>query len=164
MQKLLSLPMAVVTGFLFCNAASAEETQKPLEWLFVHTAKTAEVSSATTLTVPVARDIFAFTDRPNRQHGYMTAQSFATLWDAGEEDSFQADPPNAVLTWREGDKMNEVEIVITDSEAQNDGGSIVYTIGQGANLPGVGVSLDGVSLFIDGVCVGICGNHNNVIF
>ena len=84
-------------GLFFANSAIAEEA-KPAEWLFVHTAETAEMTSATTLVMPVTRDIFAFTDRPNRMHGYLNAHEYALLW-SGEGDTFKADPPNAVLTW-----------------------------------------------------------------
>ena len=108
MKSLQSL-VAITAAVFFSTSAIAEDA-KPAEWLFVHTAQTAEMTSATTLVMPVTRDIFAFTDRPNRMHGYMNAHEFVSLWDEGEGDTFKADPPNAVLTWVDGDEMKEAEV------------------------------------------------------
>jgi len=59
-------PLALVASLLLTTSAFAEEA-KPAEWLFVQTAPTAEMTSETTLVMQVTREIFAFTDRPNRQ-------------------------------------------------------------------------------------------------
>ena len=105
-MKLLQSLVAITAAVFFSTSAIAEDA-KPAEWLFVHTAQTAEMTSATTLVMPVTRDIFAFTDRPNRMHAYMNAHEYVSLWDEGEGDTFKADPPNAVLTWVDGDEMKE---------------------------------------------------------
>ena len=91
-MNLLLKPLALIALLLFTTSAIAEDA-KPAEWLFVHTAQTAEMTSATTLVMPVTRDIFGFTDRPNRLHGYMNAHEFVSLWDESEGDTFKADPP-----------------------------------------------------------------------
>ncbi len=100
-MKFLQSLVAITVAVFFSTSAITEDV-KPAEWLFVHTAQTAEMTSATILVIPVTRDIFAFTDRPNRMHGYMNAHEFVSLWDEGEGDTFKADPPNAVLTWVDG--------------------------------------------------------------
>ena len=120
---LLALVMAMGT-----QGVAAEDAAKPAEWLFVHTAQTAEMTSATTLVMPVTRDIFAFTDRPNRMHSYMNAHEFVSLWDEGEGDTFKADPPNAVLTWVDGDEMKEVELLIISAETVSNGRGISYEV------------------------------------
>ena len=120
MKTILTVVTALITGLFFNSSAIAEDA-KPAEWLFVHTAQTAEMTSDTTLVMPVTRDIFAFTDRPNRMHGYMKAHQFVTLWDEGEGDTFKADPPNAVLTWVDGDEMKEAEVLITNAKVVGDG-------------------------------------------
>ena len=79
-MKLLLKPLALIAALLLTSSAFAEEA-KPAEWLFVHTSPTAEMTSDTTLVMPVTREIFAFTDRPNRQHTYMTAHAVVSLWD-----------------------------------------------------------------------------------
>ena len=46
------------------------------EWLYVQTAETAQMTSDTTLEMPFTRDVFAFTDRPDRKQAYLTAFEF----------------------------------------------------------------------------------------
>ena len=154
MKTILTVATALVTGLFFSSSAIAEDA-KPAEWLFVHTAQTAEMTSATTLVMPVTRDIFAFTDRPNRQHGYMKAHQFVTLWDESEGDTFKADPPNAVLTWVDGGEMKEAEVLITDAKVVGDGygTAVQYSVKVEAGdvFSGLG---DGASLFIDDAASG----------
>ena len=140
---LLALVMAMGT-----QGVAAEDAAKPAEWLFVHTAQTAEMTSATTLVMPVTRDIFAFTDRPNRMHGYMNAHEFVSLWDEGEGDTFKADPPNAVLTWVDGDEMKEAELLILSAETVSHGREIAYEVKLEAGDTPADKLLGG-SLFVD---------------
>ena len=149
MKTILTLATALITGLLFSSSAIAEDA-KPAEWLFVHTAQTAEMTSDTTLVMPVTRDIFAFTDRPNRMHGYMNAHEFVSLWDEGEGDTFKADPPNAVLTWVDGDEMKEAEVLITNAKVVGDGyGTAVQSsVKVEAGETPVG-KIGGASVFVD---------------
>jgi hypothetical protein len=150
MRKIVTLASALLTGIFFSSAAIAEDAE-PAEWLFVHTAETAEMTSATTLVMPATRDIFAFTDRPNRMHGYMNAHEFVSLWDEGEGDTFKADPPNAVITWVDGDEMKEAEVLITDAEVVGfgNGRAVQYsvTLEAGDMFSGQTAAL---SVFVDG--------------
>jgi len=141
---LLALVMAMGT-----QGVAAEDAAKPAEWLFVHTAETAGMTSATTLVMPVTRDIFAFTDRPNRMHGYMNAHEFVSLWDEGEGDTFKADPPNAVLTWVDGDEMKEAEVLIISAETVRHGRGIAYQVKLEAGQMPAG-KVGSASLFVDG--------------
>ena len=141
---LLALVMAMGT-----QGVAAEDAAKPAEWLFVHTAQSAEMTSATTLVMPVTRDIFAFTDRPNRMHGYMNAHEFVSLWDEGEGDTFKADPPNAVLTWVDGDEMKEAELLIISAETVGHGREIAYEVKLLAGETPVDVA-NNASFFVDG--------------
>ena len=150
---LLALVMAMGT-----QGVAAEDAAKPAEWLFVHTAQTAEMTSATTLVMPVTRDIFAFTDRPNRMHGYMNAHEFVSLWDESEGDTFKADPPNAVLTWVDGDEMKEAELLIISAETVSHGREIAYEVKLEAGHTPVD-QLGRGSLFVDGCCSGCCGGQ-----
>ena len=118
MKNILTVATALITGLFFSSSAIAEDAE-PAKWLFVHTAETAEMTSATTLVMPVTRDIFAFTDRPNRMHGYMNASQFVSMWDEGE--TFKADPPNAVLTFLDGSDLKENEITITGASLGKSG-------------------------------------------
>ena len=140
---LLALVMAMGT-----QGVAAEDAAKPAEWLFVHTAQTAEMTSATTLVMPVTRDIFAFTDRPNRMHGYLNAHEFVSLWDFGEGDTFKADPPNAVLTWVDGDEMKEAEFSIVSAETVSHGREIAYEVKLEAGQAPAG-KVGSASFFVD---------------
>jgi hypothetical protein len=53
-----------------------------------------------------------------------------SLWDEGEGDTFKADPPNAVLTWVDGDDVHEAEVSITDAEVVGfgNGQAIQYSV------------------------------------
>lgn len=147
MKHLIAISAAFVMGVMVASSAGAEDAKK-LEWLFVHTAKTAEMTSETTLVMPVEREIFAFTDRPNRKHGYMTAKWFVGMWGDDKGDSFKADPPNAVLTWTDGDTVREQELVITNATAAADSKSVVYEVEFEAGRKADKV-LKNASLFID---------------
>ena len=158
MKTILTLATALITGLSFNSSAIAEDA-KPAEWLFVHTAETAEMTSATTLVMPVTRDIFAFTDRPDRLHRYMNAHEFVSLWDEGEGDTFKADPPNAVLTWVNGGEIKEAELLIISAETDSNHSEISYEVKLEAGELPAG-TLDAVSLFVDSVC----SDHGGVSF
>jgi hypothetical protein len=132
---------ALTSSFAFAEDKPAEE------WLFVHTAEEAQVINTTTIVIPVTRDVFAFTDRPYRKHAYMTGEQFASMWADSGSDSFKADPPNAVLTWVDGEGVKEAELVITG--ASFDGDSITYTRKHPATVQFS--NLKAVSLFVDGI-------------
>tara|TARA_B110000908_G_C10097687_1_gene377091 strand:- start:183 stop:428 length:246 start_codon:yes stop_codon:yes gene_type:complete len=76
--KFLQSLVAITAVGFFSTSAIAEDSQ-PTEWLFVHTAASAVMTSNTTLEMPVMRDIFAFKNRPNRMHGYLNTREFVSL-------------------------------------------------------------------------------------
>ena len=123
---------------------NVDDTQA--EWLYVHTAIEANATNSTTLVIPFTEDIFAFTDRPNREHKYISAEEFVSYWSEDATNSFQFDPPNAVLTSVDDDGVAEVEVVIVD--ASTDGDNITYTI-QNPKLT-ENATFEDVSLFVDG--------------
>lgn len=132
------------------SVALAEDPSAP-EWLFVHTAATAELVSTTTLVVPFQQDVFAFTDRPYRQHQYLNATQFVSLWNDAGSDSFIADPPNAVLTWADSGVVKEAEVELLDAILIDDGKRIQYTttrLTSRYDIPS-GSALKNVSFFID---------------
>jgi|APSaa5957512535_1039671.scaffolds.fasta_scaffold26078_2 surface protein len=131
---------------------NVDDTQ--VEWLYVHTAIEANATNSNTLVIPFTEDIFAFTDRPNREHKYISGDEFASYWnDYDDENSFKLDPPNAVLTWVDADGVEEVEVVITDADF--DGNNVIYTI-ENTTIT-ANQSFEEVSLFVDGN-----GSSNNV--
>jgi hypothetical protein len=127
------------------------------EWLFVHTADEVHVKSSTVIVMPAEKDIFAFTDRPYREHMYLTPGQYVSLWgDNGGNDSFLTDPPNAVLTWvSPKDGVHEAEIVLTYAKYKNE--KIEYTFkflsGQKLAVNGQEIKMaTGISLFVDMMC------------
>jgi hypothetical protein len=87
-----------------------------------------------------------FSDRPQRVAGHLTAQQFVDEWDKGE-NSFAADPPNAVIAFlEEGDEAPEDAIVVLkDPRLDGDDITYGYEVLEGA-VPAKGES---VSVFID---------------
>ena len=148
MKKLIYLFLALI--IVACstddnnNYDNSNDLQK--EWLYTHTAIEATATSSTTLVIPFTEDIFAFTDRPNREFKYISGDEFASYWnDYDDENSFKLDPPNAVLTWLDADGGEEVEVVITD--ANFDGNNVIYTI-ENTTIT-ANQSFEDVSLFVD---------------
>ena len=100
------------------------------QWLYVQTTPTAQMTSNTTLEMPSTRDIFGFTDPPNRQHTYLTAYEFSSLWDEGGANSLSADPPSTVLTWFDGKQSRELEVTVNSATVYADGAqaSLTYEV------------------------------------
>ncbi|MDA0863886.1 MAG: hypothetical protein O3B88_04390 [Bacteroidetes bacterium] len=139
MKKLIYIFLTVL--IVGCSSDTKKSNES---WLFVHTADNAQVTT-TTIVMPMTNDIFAFTDRPYRKHLYMNGKQYASLWSNDETNSFYTDPPNAVLTWMDGDGVEEVEVVITDADF--DGVNIIYTI-ENTTIKAKQL-LESVSLFVD---------------
>jgi hypothetical protein len=99
--------ISIIILSLMASTFTFAEDKLAEEWLFVHTADEAQVINNTTIVMPVTRDIFAFTDRPYRKHAYMTGEQFTSLWAKAGNNGFKTDPPNAVLTWVEGEDVKE---------------------------------------------------------
>nr|AOE10829.1 hypothetical protein [uncultured bacterium] len=153
MKKLIYLFLAlIIVACTTDDNNNVDDTQA--EWLYVHTAIDANATNSTTLVMPVTNDIFAFTDRPNREHKYISAEEFVSYWSEDATNSFQFDPPNAVFTSVSDDGVAEVEVVIIG--ANTDGDNITYTI-QNPKLTENATFVD-VSLFVDGN-----GDNNLVI-
>jgi len=142
MRKLIYLFLVL----LIVSCGSVDSNEKQEQWLFVQTATAATATNSNTLVMPLTNDIFAFSDRPYRDYVYLNGEEYTSLWDDNQEtDNFYTDPPNAVLTWVDGDEVKEVEVVITDAEF--DGDNIIYTF-ENSNLT-VNQSFEDVSLFVD---------------
>ena len=114
--------------------------------MFVQTAQGA-ASDGTTLTLKgVTPSTLYFSDRPQRVVGHMTTADFVELWDEGE-NSFEEDPPNAVLAFLEpGDDAPEDAVIVIQQPRLEDG-ELSYSI---QTLEGAVPATTGpVTLFID---------------
>jgi len=73
----------------------------------------------------LAESTVYFADRPRREVGHMRSSSFVELWNAGA--SFAVDPPNAVLSFLDGeDTPDDVVVVLHDPRL--DGDELTYTV------------------------------------
>ena len=116
------------------------------ESMFVQTAQ-GITSRGETLTLQgVTPSTLYFSDRPQRVVGHMATADFADLWGEGD-NSFAADPPNAVLSFLEpGDDAPDDAVVIIRNPRLSDG-HLSYSV---EVLEGVLPDNSGpVTLFID---------------
>ena len=116
------------------------------ESMFVQTAH-GMTSDGTTLTLTdVTPSTLYFSDRPKRIVGHMATTDFVDLWAEGD-NSFDEDPPNAVLSFLEaGDEAPEDAVVVIQQPRLENGG-LSYSI---ETLEGTVPTQTGpVTLFID---------------
>ena len=95
--------------------------------MFVQTAN-AITSDGTTLTLKeVTPSTLYFSDRPKRIVGHLTTVDFVDLWAEGD-NSFEEDPPNAVLAFLEpGDEAPEDAVVVIQ-QPRLENGQLSYSI------------------------------------
>jgi hypothetical protein len=95
--------------------------------MFVQTAQGAASDGSTLTLNGVTPSTLYFSDRPQRVVGHMATTDFVELWAEGD-NSFQEDPPNAVLAFLEpGDNAPEdAVVVIQDPRLEN--GNLTYSI------------------------------------
>jgi hypothetical protein len=98
------------------------------ESMFVQTAQGIDSAGGTLTLRGVAPSTLYFSDRPKRVVGHMTTADFVDLWAVGD-NSFEADPPNAVLSFLEpgGDVPEDVVVVLRQPNLDGDG-DLAYTI------------------------------------
>ena len=116
------------------------------ESMFVQTAQGIDSTGDTLTLRGVTPSTLYFSDRPQRVVGHMTTSDFVDLWGAGD-NSFEADPPNAVLSFLEpgGEVPEDAVVVITEPRLSGDELSYSIDVLEGA----VPASTGPVTLFID---------------
>ncbi|MGZ6651409.1 MAG: hypothetical protein ACXVHB_28650 [Solirubrobacteraceae bacterium] len=116
------------------------------ESMFVQTAH-GITSDGTTLTLnEVTPSTLYFSDRPKRIVGHMATTDFVDLWAEGD-NSFEEDPPNAVLSFLEAGDQAPEDAVIVIERPRLENGNLSYAI---KPLEGTVPTHTGpVTLFID---------------
>jgi hypothetical protein len=116
------------------------------ESMFVQTAQGVDSTGGTLTLRGITPSTLYFSDRPQRVVGHMTTADFVDLWGAGE-NSFEADPPNAVLSFLEpgGEVPEDAVVVITEPQLNGDELSYSIDVLEGA----VPAHTGPVTLFID---------------
>jgi len=116
------------------------------ESMFVQTAQGVTSADGTLTLTGVAPSTLYFSDRPMRVVGQMANADFVDLWGVGD-NSFETDPPNAVLSFLEpgGDVPVDAVVVIKDPRLED--GNLSYSIEVLENA--VPAEAGPVTLFID---------------
>jgi hypothetical protein len=116
------------------------------ESMFVQTAEGIDSAGGTITLRGITPSTLYFSDRPQRIVGHLTTSDFVDLWSEGE-NSFETDPPNAVLAFLEpGDDVPE-DAVIVITNPRLDGADLSYSVDV---LEGTVPAKTGpVTLFID---------------
>lgn len=114
--------------------------------MFVQNALGITTRSGTLTLTGVGPSTLYFSDRPQRVVGHMATSDFVDLWGAGD-NSFEVDPPNAVLSFLQpgGDVPQDIVVVIRDPRLV--GSDLSYSIDVLEGTPPV--ASGPVSLFID---------------
>ena len=95
--------------------------------MFVQTANAITSDGATLTLKGVTPSTLYFSDRPKRIVGHMTTAEFVDLWAEGD-NSFEEDPPNAVLAFLEpGDEAPEDAVVVIQ-QPRLENGQLSYSI------------------------------------
>jgi len=125
---------------------ATEQQLETEEAMFVQTAQGIESADGTLTLRGITPSTLYFSDRPERVTGQMATSDFVDLWGAGE-NSFEADPPNAVLSFLEPGADVPEDAVVVLTEPRLSGGELSYSIDvlEGA----VPAHTGPVTLFID---------------
>ena len=136
---------AFVATIGWSAASFAQNTQPECETLFVHNARSVEMTADTLTLNGVSPLVNFFCDRPVRHAGHITSAEYLQAWDAGK-DSFTADPPNAMLSVLDGDDAHDVVVELLGKPSV-EGDRMTYKI---AIIEGDPVSAETpASMFID---------------
>jgi hypothetical protein len=89
------------------------EADHEVEFLFVQNAIAATLSEGVLSMIGITPETLYFSDRPDRIVGRVTTREFVDHWSKGE-DSFEANPPNAVLSTLQGPNPQDVVVVLRE--------------------------------------------------
>jgi hypothetical protein len=98
------------------------------ESMFVQTAQGVDSDGDTLTLRGITPSTLYFSDRPQRVVGHMSTADFVDLWAIGD-NSFETDPPNAVLSFLEpgGDVPEDAVVVLTKPNLDGKG-DLAYSI------------------------------------
>ena len=123
-----------------------ETRLEEIEAMFVQVAREMRTEGGRIRFMGLAPATLFFSDRPQHVVGHLSAKQFVEEWDKGE-NSFAADPPNAVISFLEADGKRPDDAIVVLKQPRLDGGSISYAVEiLEGSLP---AQADSVSIFID---------------
>jgi hypothetical protein len=104
-----------------------EQQLEDMEALFVQTAASMTSGGGRITLEGLSPSTLYFADRPKREVGHMPSRQFVDVWGEGD-NSFAANPPNAVLSFAEpGDRLPE-DAVLVIQDPQLNGDVLSYRI------------------------------------
>lgn len=96
------------------DGSAGDAQPHEIEYLFAHTAAGVTIEDGGRIRLDgVSATTLFFSDRPDRVTGHITTDDFVAQWGEGD-DSFAADPPNAVLSLFDDDAVTDVVVVLSD--------------------------------------------------
>jgi hypothetical protein len=126
-------------------AALTESEPGDIEYMFAQTASGLGINMDGRVTLHgVAGTTLWFSDRPYRLAGHVPTDEFVSQWGIGD-DNFAENPPNALLSIFETDAVNDVVVILSDPQLENDDLSYAVDVSEGDLTPSDGPA----SLFID---------------
>lgn len=126
----------------FASSSSAETAD--VELLFVQSATAGSFDGQTLVLSGVGATSY-FSDRPNRIAGHMLTETFVSQWAEGK-DSFESNPPNAVLSVLDETGVNDSTVELSSPQLNDD--QLSYQVKLLDGKPPAGFK--SASLFIDG--------------
>ncbi len=96
-----------------------------IEALFVQTSHGMSFENGKLTLHALAPTTLFFSDRPDRVTGHVTSQEFVDSWDQGP-DSFESNPPNAVLSIFHPDMVSDIVVELMDPVLT--GSQLTYTV------------------------------------
>jgi hypothetical protein len=116
----------ILTAIFIVLIASAALVQaEEIQVMFVQNAHGVTFNNGILTLKRVGPTTIFFADRPKREVGHITTQHFLKDWDKGK-NSFAADPPNAVLSIFDEDKITDVVVVLSKPHLK--GHDLTYTV------------------------------------
>lgn len=152
MKSISRWPHAIVTAALISGLFSAplqaaekvKEGETVIPVMFVQNAAASSYADGVLTLKNIHPELLWFSDRPYRMAGTTTLDAYMADWQ-DSIDSFKLDPPNATLSYLNGDYMSSVALELTDPKVNGDSISYQVKTLQG-ELP---ASSGPLSLFID---------------
>lgn len=123
--KGLAVTSAAVAAAQNARAASHDEDSKIVDYLFVQNASAVSLQDGVLTLKGIAGDTLYFSDRPDRIVGRVTTGAFVEHWGTGD-DSFKADPPNAVLAVLAQPEPQDIAVVLREPRLVGD--DLVYDV------------------------------------
>lgn len=128
------------------NSETVAPDFEKVHFLFVQTAQSVEIKSNKLILKGVSPNTIFFSDRPERITGHIATAQAMPKWSQGE-DSFAADPPNAVLSVFNQDKTRDMVVELSKPVLKGDVLTYDIKVLQGKTIASGGPC----TLFIDSI-------------